>query len=179
MLSILHYMAIIISMTEKNSSIDSPCKGIMRDPVHWLAFGFGSGCIPWAPGTFGTITAVPVFLLLNGTTLWVYLSITMMMFVIGIWICGKTAEKLNVHDHPGIVWDELVGYLVTMTAAPKGWTWIIIGFVLFRIFDIVKPWPISIADKRISGGFGIMLDDVIAGIFSLVILQLIAYLGIF
>ena len=166
-------------MTEKTSSVDSPCKGILRDPVHWLAFGFGSGCMPWAPGTFGTITAVPVFLLLNGTTLWIYLSITMMMFFIGIWICGKTTEKLNVHDHPGIVWDEIVGYLVTMSAAPKGWTWIIIGFVLFRIFDILKPWPISIADRRISGGLGIMLDDVIAGIFSFVILQLIAYLGLF
>lgn len=166
-------------MTEKTSSADSPCTGMMRDPVHWLAFGFGSGCIPWAPGTFGTISAVPVFLLLNGTTLSVYLSITAMMFFVGIWICGKTTEKLNVHDHPGIVWDEIVGYLVTMTAAPQGWTWIIIGFVLFRIFDILKPWPISIADKRVSGGLGIMLDDVIAGIFSFVILQLIVYLGIF
>ena len=179
MSSILQSVAITIFMTEKMTTRNSACTGIMRDPVHWLAFGFGSGCIPWAPGTFGTLSAVPLLLLLNGTTLWVYLSIVMVMFFFGVWICGKTTEKLNVHDHPGIVWDEIVGYLVTMTAAPKGWLWVLIGFVLFRIFDILKPWPISFADKQVSGGFGIMLDDVLAGIYSLLVLQTIVYLDIF
>ena len=168
-------MAIIISMTEKSNSHSFPCKEIIRDPVHWLAFGFGSGCSPWAPGTFGTLAAIPVFLLLNGTPLWLYLFITLMMFFIGIWLCGKTTRKLGVHDHSGIVWDEIVGYLVTMIAAPQGWLWILIGFVLFRFFDILKPWPISVADKRISGGFGIMIDDVIAGFFAFAVLQIIAY----
>ncbi|NOY16540.1 MAG: phosphatidylglycerophosphatase A [Gammaproteobacteria bacterium] len=143
----------------------------MRDPIHWLAVGFGSGCSPYAPGTFGTLVAIPIFLLLKETPLWVYLFITLLMFLIGIWLCGKTAKKLGVHDHSAIVWDEIVGYLVTMIAAPQGWVWIVIGFVLFRVFDILKPWPISIADKRISGGFGIMIDDVLAGIAAFVVLH--------
>lgn len=153
----------------------SSCKGILRDPVHWLAFGFGSGCMPWAPGTFGTLAAIPVYLLLADTPLWLYISIILLLFLIGIWLCGKTTEKLGVHDHSGIVWDEIVGYLVTMMAAPPGWYSIITGFVLFRLFDIIKPWPISIADKKVSGGFGIMLDDVIAGVFAFTILQLMVY----
>jgi len=146
--------------------------------VHWLAFGFGSGCSPWAPGTFGTLAAIPVYLLLQGTSLWMYLLITTLMFLIGIWLCGETTKKLGVHDHSGIVWDEIVGYLVTMIAAPQGWLWIVTGFVLFRIFDILKPWPISIADKKISGGFGIMIDDIIAGIFAFTALQLIVHFNL-
>jgi len=162
-------------MTEEMHSTNSPCKGIMRDPIHWLAFGFGSGCSPFAPGTFGTLAAIPVFLLLDLTPLWLYLFITVIMFIIGIWLCDVTTKKLGVHDHSGIVWDEIVGYLVTMIAAPKGWLWIVIGFVLFRFFDILKPWPISVADKRISGGFGIMVDDVLAGIAAFVVLHIMAY----
>ena len=162
-------------MTDKSHPSVPACKGIMRDPVHWLAFGFGSGCSPWAPGTFGTLAAIPVYLLLIDTPLWLYILITVLMFVIGIWLCEKTTNKLGVHDHSGIVWDEIVGYLVTMIAAPQGWLWIVIGFVLFRIFDILKPWPISIADRRIGGGFGIMIDDVLAGVFAFAVLQLIAY----
>ena len=162
-------------MTEERHSTNSPCKGIMRDPVHWLAFGFGSGCSSFAPGTFGTLAAIPVFLLLNETPLWSYLLITLLMFLVGIWLCDVTTKKLGVHDHSGIVWDEIVGYLVTMIAAPQGWLWVVIGFVLFRFFDILKPWPISVADKRISGGFGIMIDDVLAGIAAFVVLHIIAY----
>ena len=146
--------------------------------MHWLAFGFGSGCSPWAPGTFGTLAAIPIYLLLQATSLWMYLLITTLMFLIGIWLCGETTKKLGVHDHSGIVWDEIVGYLVTMIAAPQGWLWIVTGFVLFRIFDILKPWPISIADKKISGGFGIMIDDIIAGIFAFTALQLIVHFNL-
>jgi phosphatidylglycerophosphatase A len=73
------------------------------------------------------------------------------------------------------VWDEIVGYLITMAAAPSGWLWIVLGFVLFRLFDILKPWPVSLADKKLHGGFGVMLDDVIAGLYALLVLQLIAY----
>lgn len=146
--------------------------------MHWLAFGFGSGCSPWAPGTFGTLAAIPIYLLLQATSLWMYLLITTLMFLIGIWLCGETTKKLGVHDHSGIVWDEIVGYLVTMIAAPQGWLWIVTGFVLFRIFDILKPWPISIADKKVSGGFGIMIDDIIAGIFAFTALQLIVHFNL-
>ena len=146
--------------------------------MHWLAFGFGSGCSPWAPGTFGTLAAIPIYLLLQAASLWMYLLITTLMFLIGIWLCRETTKKLGVHDHSGIVWDEIVGYLVTMIAAPQGWLWIVTGFVLFRIFDILKPWPISIADKKIHGGFGIMIDDIIAGIFAFATLQLILHFNL-
>ena len=165
-------------MSESSTVTRSSCKGILQDPVHWLAFGFGSGCSPWAPGTFGTLAAIPIYLLLQATSLWMYLLITMLMFLIGIWLCGETTKKLGVHDHSGIVWDEIVGYLVTMIAAPQGWLWIVTGFVLFRVFDILKPWPISIADKNISGGFGIMIDDIIAGIFAFTTLQLILHFNL-
>ena len=86
-----------------------------------------------------------------------------MMFVLGIWICGYSAKALGVHDHPAIVWDEIVGYLITMTALPAGLLWPIVGFLLFRLLDIWKPWPISWCDRHIQGGFGIMIDDVLAG----------------
>ena len=111
------------------------------------------------------------------TLFWpIYVGIVLVLFLIGIWLCGKTAKDLGVHDHPAIVWDEIVGYLVTMILVPSGWQWLLAGFVLFRLFDIWKPWPIYLIDKRVGGGFGIMIDDVIAGIFALLILQLIVYL---
>jgi phosphatidylglycerophosphatase A len=161
-----------------NETVKSPCKGILRDPVHLLAFGFGSGCLPVAPGTFGTLVAIPLYFLVQGLPLWIYLAVTLLLFIAGVWICGITSEKLGVHDHSGIVWDEIVGYLVTMIAAPAGWVWIVIGFILFRIFDILKPWPIGVADKKLAGGFGIMFDDVIAGLFACAGLQFIAYTGV-
>ncbi|MEE9551479.1 MAG: phosphatidylglycerophosphatase A, partial [Gammaproteobacteria bacterium] len=106
----------------------------------------------------------------------IYLPVVAGLLVIGIYLCEKTAKDLKVHDHSAIVWDEIVGYLITMIAAPIGWLWILLGFMLFRLFDIWKPWPIGWVDRRVSGGFGIMLDDVIAGLYGLVILQIIAYL---
>ncbi|NNC55559.1 MAG: phosphatidylglycerophosphatase A, partial [Pseudomonadales bacterium] len=87
-------------------------------------------------------------------------------FVVGIWFCELTSRNLGVHDHGGIVWDEFVGYWLAMLFAPPGWIWLLIGFVLFRVFDIVKPWPIRVLDKKVHGGFGIMIDDIIAGLFA-------------
>ena len=96
----------------------------------------------------------------------------------GIPICAHTARRMGVHDHPGIVWDEIVGYLVTMTFAPQGWLWVAAGFVLFRVFDIAKPWPIRLLDRNVGGGFGIMVDDLLAGIFAAVVLQLLVFYSI-
>jgi len=143
----------------------------LRDPRHFLALGLGSGLVPKAPGTMGTVVAVPLFLLLLNLPLWAYLLVLLTAFLVGIWLCEVTAQNLGVHDHPGIVWDEFVGYWVTMTAAPPGWLWLLLGFCLFRIFDILKPWPIRNVDRRVGGGFGIMLDDVLAGIYSWLVLQ--------
>ena len=144
---------------------------LLRDPIHFLALGFGSGLSPMAPGTFGTMAAVPLYLLLQPLSVWVYLALTVLLFVIGIPLCDASARKLGVHDHPGIVWDEVVGYLVTMTAAPAGWYWVLIGFVLFRLFDIIKPWPIRFIDRHVEGGLGIMLDDLLAGLLAALLLQ--------
>ena len=150
--------------------------GFLLNPVHFLASGFGAGCMPGVPGTAGTVIGVLFYYPMQDADIRVYLGIVITLAIAGIWLCGKTATDLDVHDHPAIVWDEITGYLVTMFMAPGGWTWIVAGFILFRLFDIFKPWPVSWADKQVKGGMGIMLDDIIAGIFGLVTLQITAYL---
>ncbi|WP_422139849.1 phosphatidylglycerophosphatase A [Endozoicomonas sp. ALC020] len=147
---------------------------VWKNPVHFLAFGLGSGLSPVAPGTFGTVAAIPFYLMFQYLPLWNYFLVLVVSIILGIWLCGKTSKDLGVHDHPGIVWDEFVGYWITMLAAPRGWEWVLVGFILFRIFDIWKPWPIGWLDKRVHGGLGIMIDDIVAGIFALVCLQVIA-----
>jgi phosphatidylglycerophosphatase A len=147
----------------------------LKNPVHFLALGFGSGLAAKAPGTFGTLAAVPLYLLLAPLSLPWYLAITVFCSVIGIYICGKAAKDMGVHDHGAIVWDEVAGLLITMIAAPQGWLWLAIGFGLFRFFDIVKPWPILWLDAKVHGGFGIMIDDVLAGVFAFLSLQLIIF----
>jgi phosphatidylglycerophosphatase A len=145
----------------------------LNDPVVFTALGFGSGLSPFAPGTAGTLVTVPLVYLLQQQTFLVYLMVTFFVLVTGSWVCGYAAKKLQVHDHSGIVYDEVAGFLITMSLAPAGWQWMLAGFVFFRFFDAVKPWPISWFDKNVDGGFGIMLDDVIAGIFSLCCLLLL------
>ena len=149
----------------------SPGK-ILSHPVHCLAFGFGSGLAPRAPGTFGTLAAIPLYLLLAQLPLEGYAAAVLAGFLVGVYLCGKTASDLGVHDHPGIVWDEFVGFWIAMIAAPPGWPWLLVGFALFRLFDIWKPWPIRRIDTGVRGGLGIMLDDVLAGIYALVVIQL-------
>ena len=156
--------------------MEPSAKLVFSNPVHFLAFGFGSGLAPFAPGTFGTLAAVPLYLLMQPLSLPLYLAVVVVAFVAGIWICGAAGTDLGVHDHGGIVWDEFVGLWVTMIAAPVGWQWIVIGFLLFRLFDIWKPWPIGWADQQLSGGLGVMLDDVIAGVYAFIVLQIIVQL---
>ena len=141
---------------------------LLKNPIHALALGFGTGLSPKAPGTVGTLVGVAAFLIIDHFIVSdiVYLGITLLGFIAGIFICQYTAKALGVHDHPAIVWDEVIGYLVTMAFAPSGWLWVLIGFVLFRLFDIWKPWPIRLIDRSVHGGFGIMLDDVLAGIYA-------------
>lgn len=147
----------------------------MRHPVQCLAFGFGAGLAPKAPGTFGTLVAIPFYWLMQDLSLLSYLGVVLASFVVGIYFCDVAAKAQQTHDHPGIVWDEMVGYWLTMTFAPAGWLWVFIGFALFRLFDIVKPWPIGWLDRRVRGGFGIMLDDILAAVYAALCLQLIAY----
>ncbi|PCJ26843.1 MAG: phosphatidylglycerophosphatase A [SAR86 cluster bacterium] len=149
---------------------------VWSNPVHVLAFGFGSGAVPKAPGTAGTVLAMAIYLVLPPMSVLVYGILLVFTFLIGIWLCGKTAADLGVHDHGGIVWDEFVGYWITMYMAPSGWYWAILGFALFRLLDIFKPWPIKWIDKEMKGGIGIMLDDVLAGIMAALCIQAIVIL---
>ena len=149
---------------------------LLVNPIHLLSLGFGVGLAPKAPGTFGTLVAVPIYLVLQPLSLGVYLSVVALAFVLGVLLCAATARAAGVHDHPAIVWDEVVGYLVCMTAAPAGWIYVVMGFALFRLFDIWKPWPIRIMDRGLGGGFGIMIDDLVAGLYGLAVLQLFVYL---
>lgn len=138
----------------------------LKNPVHFLALGFGSGLIPFMPGTFGSLAALPLlipFLYLPPITL---LIAAVLASAIGIYLCGKTADDMQVHDHGSIVWDELAGILLTFLWVPLSLWTVVAGFILFRFFDIVKPWPIGPVDKYVSGGLGIMLDDIIAGLMA-------------
>ena len=150
-------------------------RSVWTNPIHFIAFGFGSGTSPIAPGTCGTLAAIPLYLLIKDLPLIYYSGILLLATLIGIWICEVTERAIGVHDHSGIVWDEICGYGLTMLAAPTGWLWIIIGFFLFRFFDIWKPWPIGWLDKHVDGGLGVMIDDTMAAIYAWIVLQVIAH----
>lgn len=168
------------------ADINPTFSALLKNPVHFLAFGFGSGLAPKAPGTFGTLAAVPLFVLMSPLYPWGYVALTALACVVGIYLCGKTAKDLGVHDHGGIVWDEFAGFFITMLplqamgSYEDGRFWLLtgMGFALFRLFDALKPWPISWFDKNIHGGLGIMLDDIIAGLVSLLALQALIYGGL-
>jgi len=144
----------------------------MTDPVHFLAFGFGTGLAPFAPGTFGSLPGVLLFWLTMGYGLYVQLTVIALLIAAGIWICGESARRLGIHDHGGIVWDEIAGMYLTLMVAPvsvAGW---LLAFAFFRFMDIVKPWPIRDLDHRLGGGVGIMLDDLVAALYAAVLLGL-------
>lgn len=147
--------------------------GFLRHPAHLLALGFGIGCARRAPGTLGTVIGVAAYVAAVPLSLPAYLGLTAALFALGVYLCGVTARALGVHDHPAIVWDEIVGYLITMTAAPPGWPWLVAGFLLFRLLDIAKPWPIRWLDRNVTGGIGVMLDDAVAGIMAAALLHLV------
>ncbi|MGB0459454.1 MAG: phosphatidylglycerophosphatase A [Porticoccaceae bacterium] len=142
-----------------------------------LAFGFGSGLSPKAPGTIGSLAAIPLWLVLCQLPVVLYWLVVLVATLLGVYICGRAATKLGVHDHSGIVWDEFVGLWIAMAFLTPSLNTVICGFVLFRFFDIVKPWPIGWLDKKMQGGMGIMIDDIVAGIFAAGIAAYISYLG--
>ena len=137
---------------------------------HFLAFGFGTGLAKKAPGTWGTLAGLALLPLLYLLPLWLGFVVIALASVFGIWLCGRVAEDLGVHDHGGIVWDEIVGIWITLILLPNTWQWWLLGFVLFRILDIIKPWPISWLDRHVDGGLGIMLDDMLAGLIAAAVL---------
>ncbi len=157
---------------------------LLRNPLHLLSLGFGSGLSKYAPGTMGTLAAIPLFLLMHQLDAAIYSLIVLTALVAGFYCTHKTGQVLGVADHGAIVWDEFVGYFITMAVLPLNVDnstldryplslWILTGFILFRLFDIWKPWPIRLLEHKIPGGFGVMLDDVVAGIFAAICFQII------
>lgn len=148
---------------------------VWQNPLYFIAFGFGTGLLPKAPGTWGTLAGIVVYLIIAPLPLSYYLVLTVAAFILGVWVSEKVCQELGTHDYGGVVWDEVVGYLLTMINAPAGIGWIICGFILFRIFDIWKPEPIRYIDRHIKGGVGVMFDDALAAIPAWLILQAIAW----
>ena len=152
----------------------------LSNPVHFLALGFGAGLLKPAPGTWGTLAAVPLVVLAAqffNFDSYLFVFVCLIAFFLGVYLCGKSANDVGVHDHSAIVWDEFVGLFVAMIWVPLSWKTLLLAFVLFRIFDIVKPWPISWLDKHVHGGFGIMIDDVLAGLMACFVIHLALYAG--
>ena len=158
----------------KNTKVEA--RTVLTDPVNFLAFGFGSGLAPFAPGTFGSIPGLVLFWLTMDFGLYVQLGVAVGLAAAGVWICGESARRIGIHDHGGIVWDEIAGMYVTLLAAPHTVPGFIAAFVLFRVMDIVKPWPIRDLDHRIHGGLGIMLDDLVAALYAVLLLALSGWL---
>lgn len=154
---------------------DHNVKITIKTPMQFLASGFGSGCAPVAPGTFGTLAAIPVWMMLSFLSPIPYVIAVIAIFILGCYVSEKASQELNVHDHGGIVIDEFVGFFITMFLVPFSWINILLGFVLFRIFDVIKPWPIKIVDRQVKGGFGIMVDDVLAGVMALLSMHIILW----
>jgi phosphatidylglycerophosphatase A len=141
-------------------------------PQGFLAFGLGTGLSRYAPGTFGTLAAVPFAMLLKSLPVPAFWFVLVALFLLGIPLCNDTSRRLGQQDPGGIVWDEMVGFWLCVAFVPTAWTWWLAAFVLFRAFDIIKPWPISALEKRFGGGLGIMLDDIVAAVFAMAVLAL-------
>jgi phosphatidylglycerophosphatase A len=145
----------------------------LSTPAGFLAFGFGSGLSPKAPGTVGSLAAMPFAVVLVQMPLWASLGVVLIAFAAGIHLCSVTGRALGVHDHGGMVWDEFVGFWLVLLFIPFHWAWWLAAFALFRLFDIAKPWPIRWLDRRVGGGLGVMIDDVLAGVYALLPLVLL------
>ena len=162
-------------MNTSDELLNRPCwRFLLSHPAHFLSFGFGSGLAKKAPGTFGTLVAFPLFWLLQprlSDTL--FLMVLAVAFAMGVWICGVTGRALGVADHGGIVWDEIVAFMLVLFFTPPGWEWSLLALVLFRIFDIVKPPPIKYFDSNWHGGLGVMFDDLLAAGYALLCLSII------
>ncbi|MDP1863066.1 MAG: phosphatidylglycerophosphatase A [Thiobacillus sp.] len=148
-------------------------KFLLAHPAHLIAFGFGSGLAPKAPGTVGTLLGLPLFWLILAVApdLPNQIILIIATFLLGVWACGRTGRALGVADHGGMVWDEIVAFALVLLFTPMSWLWIAIAFALFRLFDILKPWPIRQADIHLKNGFGVMFDDLLAAGYAIAALK--------
>ena len=149
-------------------------KFLLSHPAHFFSLGFGSGLAPKAPGTFGTIIGLPLFWLISSYGFSIKLTIIATLFVLGIYCCDKTGKALGVADHGAIVWDEIVAMMLVLVFAPLTWLGWLVAFCLFRLFDIWKPFPISYFDAKLKNGFGVMFDDLLAAIYAIICVLLLA-----
>lgn len=140
----------------------------LKNPWHLMAVGFGSGLSPKAPGTCGSFAAMFICMILLYCPIWLNLLVILVVFILGTLACNKAETALGVHDHGGLVIDEFEGMFISILAFPAQWYWAIVAFALFRFFDILKPFPVSYADEKLGGGLGVMVDDVLAGVYALI-----------
>ena len=160
-------------MSAKKTLTPEQRRALLSRPAGWLASGFGSGLAPFAQGTFGSAAAVLPWLALRDLPIMAYLLVLILGFVIGAWACDVAGRALGVDDHRALVWDEFVGLWIALIPAMLApWWAVLAGFALFRLFDVWKPWPIRWLDRHLKGGVGVMVDDVIAGVFAAVVLAL-------
>ena len=150
---------------------DDLARRVLRDPVHWIPFGFGAGLLPVAPGTWGSLLAAVLFWLAPPLPAATHAILVAVGFAAGCWLCGVSSRRLGLHDHPGIVFDEIVAMWATLAVLPRTIPCTVAAFFAFRVMDVWKPWPIREADHRIPGGIGIMLDDALAAAFAAVIVS--------
>lgn len=151
---------------------------LLKHPAHLVAFGFGSGLAPKAPGTVGTLLGLPLFWAIAAAApdLPNQIVLVVAAFLVGVWACARAGRALGVADHGGIVWDEIVAFALVLLFTPPGWLWIALAFALFRLFDILKPWPIRLADRRLKNGFGVMFDDLLAAGYAIAALKGVQWL---
>jgi len=149
---------------------------LLRHPAHLLALGFGAGLAPKAPGTFGTLVGLPLFAVLLLLPSSLHLPVIVLLFIAGIPICQKAGDALGVADHGSIVWDEIVAMLLVLEFTPRTWLWWAAAFLLFRLFDIWKPFPIRQCDARMEDGFGVMFDDLLAALYAIATLKVLLWL---
>ena len=171
-------------MNPKTTLTSAQRHALLRHPAGWLACGFGSGLVPVAQGTFGSLVALLPWLALSRLPLMAYLLLLILGFVIGIWACDVGGRAVGVDDHRSLVWDEFIGQWIALVpllgfgmpnVTGLHWWMVLAGFVLFRVFDVWKPWPIRWLDRRLKGGLGVMVDDVVAGVFAAVLLAAVMY----
>lgn len=160
------------------TTLQPDCRFLLAHPAHLIAFGFGSGLAPKAPGTAGTVLGLPLYWLIAAATpdQAIRLLLLIAAFLLGIWACGRSGRALGVADHGGMVWDEIVAFALVLLFTPGGWRWIVLAFALFRLFDILKPWPIRFADRHLKNGFGVMFDDLLAAGYALAVIKGVQWL---
>lgn len=150
---------------------------IWKNPIHFIAFGFGSGAFPFMPGTIGTVMGLLLYIIFfQAMPSWLFSIVLLLSAALGWYVCDKTSHDLKIHDHPGIVWDEIFAIWLVLFFTPKTILWQLSAFALFRFFDIIKPWPIRQVDAKVEGGLGIMLDDVLAAVYSVILIALLTWM---